>query len=492
MSVFSNFLDISFVLMVIFGALAGFFVGAIPGLSVSMATALLVSISFGWKPNLAFAMIMGVYVVGVYSGAVSAILINIPGAPSSLVTMLDGYPLAKMGRADEAIKIAGLYSFIGSIFGFVLLYFLSGQISRLALKFHPIDYFLLALLGLVSASGLGGGGFIKGFTVALLGVIFSLVGMDSVYGVARLSSFADVFQGGIPLIPALIGLFGFSELLFNLFNPNGAEFSGKIKKCNTSVVFRQLKHFPSSILYSLIGAVVGALPGAGGPVASILAYECAKRIVKKPEQGFGKGSVEGLIASESANNACVGGAMIPMLCLAVPGDSVTAIMLSVFYIHGMNPGPNFLLRQGELFNSIVAAGLIASFMILFIAFVIAPKMQWLMKIKKERMLIFVGFVCLVGAYANSTRVFDVGVMLFFGVLGFFMKKFKFPLPPLSLGLVLGSMMDSQFRRFISLGRAGSEYYIKSLSSPISIVLIFLIVLSLARSTFFKTKLTRQT
>lgn len=485
MSVFSNFLDIGFVLTVAFGAVAGFFVGAIPGLSVSMATALLVSISFGWESRMAFAMIMGVYVVGVYSGAVSAILMNIPGAPSSLVTALDGNPLAKMGRTDEAIKTAGVYSFVGSIFGLALLYFLSGSVSRLALKFHPLDYFLLALLGLISASAMAKGKFRKGLCAALLGVVFSLIGMDSVHGVPRLSSLFPPLQGGLSLAPALIGLFGFSELLFGLWSKSGDSHIERAEKCKNKEVLRHMRHFPSSMLYSLIGAVVGALPGAGGPVASFLAYESAKRIIKTPSRAFGDGAIEGLIASESANNACVGGAMIPMLCLAVPGDSVTAIMLSVFYIHGLNPGPSFFSRQGDIFNSIVAAGLIASLMLLIIAFFIAPKMQWLMRIKKERLLVFIGLICIIGAYANSSRVFDVGLMLFFGILGFIMKKLDYPIAPLSLGLVLGNMMDSNFRRFISLGRAGSEYYIQSLSSPISLILLLLISLSIFRAFRYK-------
>ena len=242
--------DPRFILMVLLGSVAGLFVGAIPGLSVSMATALLVSITYTWEHSDALAMIMGVYVVGVFSGAVSAILINIPGAPSSVVTTLDGYPMSKKGQSYKALFTATIYSFIGSLFGLLALGLLAEPVSRVAIKFTKMDY-----------------------------------AMEK-----------------------------------------------------TKVSLKEiLKSWKLSLYTSTIGLLVGALPGAGGPVASFIAYNEAKRLVKKPEVPFGEGAVEGIVASESSNNACIGGALIPMLTLAVPGDAVTAIILSVFYVHGLQP-----------------------------------------------------------------------------------------------------------------------------------------------------------
>jgi putative tricarboxylic transport membrane protein len=269
--------DVRFVLLVFAGSVAGLFVGAIPGLSVSMATALLVSITYSWHTTDAIATVMGVYVVGVFSGALSAILINIPGAPSSVVTTLDGFPLANRGEAYKALKYAIIYSFIGTLFGFIVLWLLAKPISMVALKFTPMDYFQLAL-------------------------------------------------------------FGFAEVLSVI---SGSSMDAEVSKVTKAVIRTKdvLKHFLHSLYYSTIGTVVGALPGAGGPVAAFLAYSEAKRIVKHPSRPFGEGAVEGIVASEAANNACIGGALIPLLTLAIPGDAVTAIILSVFYVHGLRPGP---------------------------------------------------------------------------------------------------------------------------------------------------------
>jgi putative tricarboxylic transport membrane protein len=347
------FFNLHFILMVFIGALAGLFVGAIPGLSVSMATALLVSITYSWSTAHALATIMGVYVVGVFSGAISAILINIPGAPSSVVTTLDGYPLANKGEAYKALKYATLYSFIGTVFGFLALGIFAGPITKIALKFTPMDYFLLALFGLSTVGSLTGKSFAKGLMSASIGLVISMVGIDSVMGTPRLTFGIYGLQSGINIVPALVGLFGFSEVL-HIISKGHLE-SEVLKITKTMVPIKNmLKYFLRSLYYSTIGTLVGVLPGVGGPVASFLAYGEAKRIVKNPSVPFGEGEIEGIVASESANNACIGGALIPMLTLAVPGDAVTAIILSVFYVHGLQPGPMFIKTSPEMFHAILA------------------------------------------------------------------------------------------------------------------------------------------
>lgn len=474
---FSFFLDLRFVLLCAAGSVAGLFVGSIPGLSVSMATALLVSITYTWPTHDALAMVMGVYVVGVFSGALSAILLNIPGAPSSVVTTLDGYPLAKRGEAFKALKYATVYSFVGSIFGLVALALVAGPITSIALKFQPMDYFLLALFGLTTVGGLTAKNFSKGLISAVFGLFFSMIGMDSVLGTPRLTFGIRSLNAGIATVPALVGLFGFAEVL-------SVVYAGSMDMTLSSISRQAvrmstiLKEFGRSLYYSLIGTFVGALPGAGGPVAAFLAYSQAKAIVKRPSRPFGEGAVEGIVASESANNACIGGALIPMLTLAVPGDAVTAIILSVFYIHGLQPGPMFLFTSASSFHAILAGGFIGSIFLLFLGLLAAPHLSRVIAIPKKTLMPIVALLCVIGAFACNNRIFDVGLMFFFGVLGFLMRTRGYSAAPMTLGIVLGGMMDSNFRRAVSLASTADNVAAALFGRPITIVLLVLTLISI--------------
>lgn len=471
------FCDPRFILLVLLGSVLGLFIGAIPGLSVTMATALLVSVTYSWGTADAMAMIMGLYVVGVFSGALSAILINIPGAPSSVVTAFDGYPLAKRGEAYKSLKYATVYSFIGSVFGFFALWLLSGPISDIALKFHPIDYFLLSFFGLLAVGSLTSKSFTKGLISAAVGLLIAMVGMDSVMGRPRLTFGIRALQGGINVVPALVGLFGMTEVLSSIMQKRmGAEVSEmKNEKVPLSGI---LKHFPLSMIYSVIGTFVGALPGAGGPVASFLAYSTAQKIVKKPSREFGEGAVEGIVASESSNNACIGGALIPMLTLAVPGDAVTAIILSVFIVHGMQPGPLFIKTQPDMFASVLAGGFIGCIFLLVLGLLVAPKLSKLILVPKRILLPIVTVLCIIGSFACNNRVFDVVLMFIFGLIGYFMRKHDYPTAPMVLAIVLGGMMDSNFRRTVSLLESEEHKIAYLFSSPITVVLFIVTVLTL--------------
>lgn len=477
MGVLSYMIDFRFVLLVFAGSLAGLFVGAIPGLSVSMATALLVSITYSWQTTDALATIMGVYVVGVFSGAISAILINIPGAPSSVVTTLDGFPLAKGGNSYKALVYAIVYSFIGTLFGFLALWLVAKPISTIALKFTPMDYFLLALFGLATVGSLTAKNFSKGLISACLGLLFSMIGIDSVMGTARLTFGIHNLQAGINIVPALVGLFGFSEVLMAISSGNlNAEVS-KVSKQKIELG-HVLRHFLPSLYYSTIGTLVGALPGAGGPVAAFLAYSEAKRIVKHPSVPFGEGAVEGVVASESANNACIGGALIPLLTLAIPGDAVTAIILSVFYVHGLRPGPMFIKTSPTMFQAILAGGLLGSVFLLLLGFFAAPRISKVIAVPKRILLPLVTMLCVIGSFATNNRMFDVGLMIFFGILGFFMRKREYSVAPMVLAIVLGGMMDSNFRRAISLASSEDRFFQALLGRPITIVLMLCLVFTL--------------
>ena len=469
--------DLRFVLLCFAGAVAGLFVGAIPGLSVSMTTALLVSVTYTWRTEDALAAIMGVYVVGVFSGAVSAILINIPGAPSSVVTTLDGYPMARRGESYKALLYATVYSFVGSVFGLLFLGLLTKPMTAVALRFQPMDYFLLALFGLTTVGTLSGKSFARGLVSALLGVFLALIGLDSVLGTPRLTFGVQNLKAGIPTVPVLVGLFGFAEVLCAAAEGEAEAVPGGVRREKIPLK-TLLKDLPRALWYCLIGAFVGALPGAGTPVASFLAYGAAKRGVRQPSRPFGEGAVEGIVASESANNACIGGALIPMLTLAVPGDAVTAILLSVFYVHGLRPGPTFLMSGGESFSAIMAGGLLGCVFLLLLGLLLAPRLGALLRLPKRILLPAVAVLCVVGAYACQTRLFDVGLMLVFGLLGYVLRRRGYSVAPLTLGLVLGGMMDSNFRRAMSLASTAADPAAALFGRPITLILLLMLLLSL--------------
>ena len=476
-----------FILLVFLGSVAGLFVGAIPGLSVSMATALLVSITYTWQTTDALATIMGVYVVGVFSGAVSAILINIPGAPSSVVTTLDGYPMAKRGESYKALYVATIYSFIGSVFGLIALAVFTGPISSIAIKFRPMDYFLLALFGLATVGSVTSKNFTKGLVAAAIGLIISMIGLDPLAGTPRLVFGVKELRAGISTVPALVGLFGFSEVLAVVFNGHMKQTVEAMDKTHVSLK-EVLKHWKLSMYTSTIGMLVGALPGAGGPVAAFMAYNETMRLVKKPEVPFGEGAVEGIVASESANNACIGGALIPMLTLAVPGDAVTAIILSVFYVHGLKPGPMFIRESASSFHAILVAGFIACIALLILGLWVAPKICKVIAVPKNILLPVVVALCVVGSFACNNRLFDVGLMFVFGLLGFVMRLRGYPQAPLVLALVLGKSMDSNFRRAMSLAAVADNPMANLFGHPITLILLACtLFVILSNIPFFKRK-----
>ena len=481
------FLDPGFILFCIVGSVLGFFVGAVPGLSVTMATAILVSFSYTWQVDHALAMVMGVYVVGVYSGALSAILLNIPGAPSSVATTLDGYPMTKRGEAKRALTYAAFYSFTGCVCGLIMLALLAGPVSAVALSFWPMDYFLLALFGLVTIGRLSGDHVYKGLVSAAFGFWVSLIGMDPVYGTPRFTFGIEALVPGIPTVPALIGLFGMAEVLWVMLKHVAMQTDGNSARIpeesdqqdmgSRQDTLREIaRHFPQSLLYSLTGTFIGALPGAGTPVASLLAYAQAKRLVKRPSRPFGEGAVEGIVASESANNACIGGALIPMLTLGIPGDAVTAIILSVFTIHGLQPGPVFLAQDTGSFHAILSAGFISCVCLLLLGLFVAPRLAYLLRIPQNVLMPVIALICVFGAYAGSRRVFDVCVMLFFGALGFIMRRYGFPVAPVTLALVLGRMMESNLRRALSLASSADDPLVFTFLRPLTLLLLALLIL----------------
>ncbi len=470
--IISLFTDLNFILFVFIGSLAGLIVGSMPGLSVTMATAILVSFTYTWDIKYALATIMGIYVVGVFSGSVSAILLNIPGAPSNIVTTIDGNKMAREGRGAYAIKACAFYSFIGSIVGLLSLFVLIKPISLIAIHFTPLDYFLIAIIGLSSVALLTDKSVLKTIVSAAIGIFISLIGYDSITGVARFTFGLSELNAGIGVIPALIGIFGFREVIEKFRRTRNDEV---IQQEETTVRVKEFFiHIKDSIYYSVYGTLIGALPGAGSPVASLIAYTNAK----KKHKEIGTGVVEGLVASESANNACIGGALIPLLSLGIPGDAVTAVILSVFYIHGLRPGPTFMNTNIDSFYTIIIAALIACVFLFFLGTYIAPKMTFLLKVNRRVLSVLIAIISMYGAYAYNNRVFDIFVMILFGVISYYLSKNDMPLAPIVLGIVLGKMIDLNLRRTIALARASTNVATELLFRPITLVIISLLIMSI--------------
>ena len=485
MDYFLSVFNLRFILILFSGSLIGLIIGALPGLSVTMATALLLSVTYSWPFYDAIALMIGVYVVGVYSGAISSILVNIPGTPASVATSFDGFPMSCKGNSKKALWIATVYSFIGTVFGLIVLSLIAKPLSKIALSFSPIDYFLLAFFGLTTVGSLTSKNILKGHISAFIGVMISMVGIDSIMGVPRFTFGSLNLQLGIPIVPVLIGLFGFSEVLEQISSQTSSQIS--LLNNNEKVSIKEiLKYWKISLISSAIGTIIGILPGAGAPVASLLAYDSAKKYTKNPEIPFGQGAPEGIAASESANNACIGGALVPMLTLGIPGDAVTAVMLSAFYVHGLRPGPLFIKENPQAFELIVLSTLIGSFFIIILGFLFIPVLSKVVLVPKKIMLPLIAILCIVGAYSVNSSLYEVSIMAIFGIIGFFMRKTGFSTAAMVLGLVLGEMMDSNFRRALSLSGSVRELITGTFLKPISIVIIVFIAFSIFLSIKSKT------
>lgn len=369
-----------------------------------------------------------------------------------------------------------LFTPLGSVIGLIVLLLVAKPLTRLALAFTPFDYFLFALFGLTMVGSLTAKSFTKGLISASLGVLLSLVGMDPVFGVGRFTFGSVNLLNGIGIVPALIGLFGFSEVLTQI---SGKSFGAIAERVvNEKVDFRGIiKHWRLSLQSSLIGTFIGALPGVGGPIAALVAYDMAKKTVKNPSKPFGEGAIEGVIASEAANNACIGGALIPMLTMAIPGDAVTAVMLAAFYVHGMRPGPMLFVKSPELFYAVVMGGFIGAFAVLVFSVSLAPILARVVSISKSVLLPMISVLCVIGTYAVNNSFFEVFMMIFFGMLGFLLRDRGYSVAPMVLGLVLGNMMDFNLRKAISLAQTEDSFILALFYRPITLVLLAMVILS---------------
>lgn len=435
------------------GTLLGVYVGAIPGLSGTMAVSLLVSLTYAWSETPAIALIMGVFVGVVYGGSRSAILLNIPGAPAAVATGFDGYPLAQKGKAAEAMGLTAVQSFIGTVLGILALALLAPQIAKISSLFRSIDYLLLGVLSLLLVGSLSGGRMIKGLLGAAMGLFLGCVGNTSQFSVNRFTLGIRYLDGGIGFIVAMIGLFGVGEALYQLSQstpPVRQEVPRRIIP-----PFRTVwKHMPLTLFSSVIGILVGALPGAGGDLAALLSYDAAKRTVRKNEVPFGEGAVEGLIAPETANNAAIGGALIPMLTLGVPGDAITAVLLGALSMRGVSH-LSLMQSRPDLFHLILAALILATMFLLLFGLTGIRLFVKMLNIPKGILMPIILVLCMVGTYAINANVYDVLVMIGFGILGFLLKRFDYPVAPVVLGLILRNLLEmNAVRVLLLIGNGG--------------------------------------
>lgn len=478
------FLDLKLLSLIAAGTWAGIYVGAIPGLSVTMAVSILISFTFTWQVYPALALMTGIYMGGVYGGSRTAILLNIPGAPAAIATGLDGYPLAKKGLAGEAIGITTVVSFFGGMIGILVLAVAAPIVSEFAIKFQPRDYMLLAVMGLLLVGSLSGESLIKGVFAGAFGIMIGTVGLDQFTLAERFTFGFQDLRGGISFVAVMIGMFGISEALIQLHDVNKEAIRQRVSRIVPSW-HTIVRHLPLSLRCSTIGVIIGALPGTGGDIAALMAYDHAKRTTKNPETPFGEGAIEGLVAPETANNAAVGGAYIPMMTLGIPGDAVTAIMIGALFIHGLNPGPMLMIEKPEMFWFIVGALVLATFFMLIFGLTGIRFFVKVVEMPRTVLLPLIILLSIVGAYAVNNALTDVYWMLAFGILGYFMKLYGYQLGPVILGVILARLLDDNWRRAIISEQESVTGLLKGiLLSPLSAVLLFSILFILISKTAF--------
>jgi putative tricarboxylic transport membrane protein len=455
------------------GVVLGIGVGVLPGLSASTGVALLLPITWFLEPVTALILLCALYTAAEYGGCITAIAINTPGEPSSMVTSFDGYPLTKQGRMSDALSVSLWTSVVGGIIGTIALITISPILANFAIRFGPAEYVGLGILGLTLAASLSSGDYVKGAVTTLLGLLLSTFGQDPITGATRFAFGVPQLIDGIALVPAMIGLFAASEV-FGEFLTTDAELKKTPKQVMRRMPFSELWALRKvTLLSSVIGTVIGTIPGAGTTIASLIAYNEARRFSKNPDL-FGKGSLEGVAASEAANNACVGGALVPMLTLGVPGSATTAVMLGALIMHGIQPGPGLFRTHADLLYGLFVALLVSNVVLLGVALAGVRVWLYIMRVPKPVLMSMIMCICVIGSFAGNNSLWDVGQMIAFGLLGFLLKKFHFPVSTVVLGLVLGFMVETNIRRAVMLG--GWEIFPQS---PLAMGMIFVAVASAA-------------
>jgi putative tricarboxylic transport membrane protein len=484
-----NFLTPVSLFYVFAATLVGLIIGALPGLTATMGLALMTTLTLKMPSSQALLVLICTYVGAIYGGSRSAILLNMPGTPASAASCLDGYALARQGQAGRAMGIATTGSVLGTLIGMFFLALFTPLLGEAALKFGAYEFFWLALFGVLISGTLTGDDPLKGWLVGLLGLLVATVGQESIYAYERFNFGNRDLAGGISLVPALVGAFGFAELLVIMktsrptvkINP----FDSVIPKLVDIV-----KHWKTILRSGCIGTAIGVIPGVGEDIAAWSSYAAAKRASNEPEK-FGKGSIDGLMAAETGDNACVPGAVIPVLTLAIPGSAPAAVLMAAMLIHGVQPGPMIMVQSPQFVYDVVAMMMFATLGILFYGLTLTKLMTRVLQVPQTLLVPVILVLCTVGSFAIAGRLFDIWVMLGFGFIGFILRQFNYPMAPLVLGIVLGDLMEKNLRRGLVLSDGNIEpFFTRPISLVIWVTIVLLIALKLDLFSKFTKKVSR--
>lgn len=467
--------------IIFLGVIVGIIFGAIPGLSSTMALVLFLPMTYAMSAVNGLSLLIALYVGGMSGGLISAILLKIPGTPSSMSTVWDGGPMADKGEAGRALGIAILVSFIGTLFGLIAMIFLSPQLARFALQFTAYEYFAVALFSLTIIATLAGKDLINGLLSGLLGILLSMIGITPIDALIRFSFGTHQLDGGIATIPMLIGLFAIADIfIFGFKKREDKLVPQSFRMKGFGISMKEFKGQLGNIIRSaVVGVVIGILPGIGGNTAGIFSYSLTKNASKYPEK-FGTGIIDGLIASETSNNAVIGGSMIPMLTLGVPGNTVAAILLGGMMIKGITPGPLIFTKAGEIVYALYMAMLIATFAMLIFEFFGIRIFVRLLDIPKYILFPVILSLCAVGCFGANNKAFDITLMFIIGLGAFTLKKLSIPTAPLIIGFILGPMFEENMRRVLTLSKGDLT---KFAEHPIACVFVALAVFSIGQAIF---------
>ena len=463
-------------LLLLLGTFGGIIVGCLPGFTITMGAALVLPLTFGMESIEGLAAMIGVLVGGLAGGQITGILLGIPGTPSSVATVFDGHPMASKGEPGRALAIGTWASFFGGLISAVVLMFFTPPLADMAIKFGPWEFFSLVTFGLTVIASLSGDSVIKGIISGLLGLVAASFGTDPITGVPRFTFGLYSLAGGFSFLPVLIGLFAFSQLMKNLEKSRNTTQSLVIDadlNFSSKSVLRELFRQPANLVRSsLVGVFVGALPGAGASIANILSYDLAKKVSTRPK-AFGSGITDGIIASEAANNGTGGGGLTPTMALGVPGDAVSAIMMGALILHGIQPGPLLIVEFPDLVYGVFVAFFVAHFFMLVMQLYGIKIFVQLTRIPLYLLIPSILVLCTVGSFAIHNRFFDIWALFIFGLLGYLLSKAGIPLAPMILGVILGPMAESNFRR--ALMSDGNLWLF--ISRPISAAFLVLALIS---------------
>lgn len=477
---FISIMTPSSILLMIAGVAIGIIFGSIPGLSASMAVALMLPLTFSMTPSMGMNTLVAVYIGGISGGLISAILLNMPGTASSIATTFDGHPMAKKGEAMKALGLGIVFSAMGSIFSFIVLTFCAPLLADICLKFTPVENFGICFFALTMVAILSSGNMLRGILAGMLGLMFTLIGMAPIDGTPRFTFGMSNLMAGFDTLPTLIGIFAISDILCTAESMGSGKMETipikKVKGFGFSVQ-EFIYHLPNFFRSALIGTGIGILPGIGGSTSGMLAYVTAKNMSKHPEE-FGKGCPDGIVATESANNATIGGAMIPLLVLGIPGDGVTAMMLGGFLIHGLPAGPLLFVKNADVVYGIFAACMVCTLIMLVVEWTCIKGFVQVLKVPKHILLPLILVLCCVGAFATNNRIFDVQSILVFGIIGYLYHKFSLPTTPFVLCFLIGEMLETYLRRGIMQYKSFGAFFTRPIFDAFFFIAIGVLVWSL--------------